>query len=79
MDHNILAANLKLIPWSRVFLEKLTVAQLVKKYLAFYGTRRFTTVFQEPATGPYPEPDQSNPLPPYFCEIGRFASDVAAA
>jgi len=28
-----------------VFLEKLTVPQLVKKFHAFYGTRRFITVF----------------------------------
>jgi hypothetical protein len=34
-----------LTPWSRVLLEKLTVTQLVKKFPAFYGTRRFITVF----------------------------------
>jgi len=33
-----------LTPWSRV-LEKLTATQLVKKFPAFYGTRRFITVF----------------------------------
>jgi hypothetical protein len=32
-------------PRSRVLLEKLTVTQLVKKFPAFYGTRRFITVF----------------------------------
>ena len=32
-----------LIPWSRVLLEKLTGSQLVKKFPAFYGTRRFIT------------------------------------
>ena len=32
-------------PWNRVLREKLTVPQLVKKFLAFYGTRRFITVF----------------------------------
>jgi hypothetical protein len=32
-----------LTPWSRVLLEKLTGLQLVKKFPAFYGTRRFTT------------------------------------
>jgi hypothetical protein len=31
-------------PWSRVFLEELTACQLLKKLLAFYGTRRFITV-----------------------------------
>jgi len=35
----------KLTPQSRVLLEKLTGPQLVKKFPAFYGTRRFITVF----------------------------------
>jgi len=30
-----------LTPWSRVLLEKLTGLQLVQKFPAFYGTRRF--------------------------------------
>jgi hypothetical protein len=34
-----------LAPWSRVLHEKLTGYQLVKKFPAFYGTRRFITVF----------------------------------
>ena len=32
-------------PWSRVILEKLIVSQLVKKFPAFYGTRRFITAY----------------------------------
>ena len=32
-----------LTPWYRVLLEKLTGLQLVKKFLAFHGTRRFIT------------------------------------
>ena len=32
-----------LTPWCRVFLEKLTDLQLVKKFPAFHGTRRFVT------------------------------------
>ena len=32
-----------LTPWSGVLLEKLTGLQLVKKFRAFYGTRRFIT------------------------------------
>ena len=32
-----------LTPWFRVLLEKLTGLQLVKKFPAFYGTRRFIT------------------------------------
>jgi hypothetical protein len=35
----------KLTPWSRVLPEKLVVLQLNKKFLAFYGTRRFITTF----------------------------------
>jgi hypothetical protein len=34
-----------LTPCSRVLLEKLTGLQLVKKFPAFYGTRRFITAF----------------------------------
>ena len=34
-----------LIPWSRVLLEKLTGLQLVKRFPASYGTRRFTIAF----------------------------------
>ena len=32
-------------PWSRVLFENLTGFQLVKKFPAFYGTRRFITAF----------------------------------
>jgi len=32
-----------LTPWSRVLLQKLTGLQLVKKFPAFYGARRFIT------------------------------------
>ena len=32
-----------LTPWCRVLLEKLTLLQLVKKFTAFHGTRRFIT------------------------------------
>ena len=34
-----------LTPRSRILLEKLTFSQLVKKFPAFYGTRRFITAF----------------------------------
>jgi hypothetical protein len=34
-----------LTPWSRALLEKLTGFQPVKKFPAFYGTRRFITAF----------------------------------
>jgi hypothetical protein len=41
-DNNNNNDNL-LTPWSRAFLETLTCLQLVKKFPAFYGTRRFIT------------------------------------
>ena len=37
--------KLLLTPWCRVLLEKLTGLQLVKKFPAFHGTRRFITAF----------------------------------
>jgi hypothetical protein len=32
-------------PWSRILLKKQTGSQLVKKFPAFYGTRKFITAF----------------------------------
>jgi len=40
-----LSLTLSLTPWNRVLLDNLIVTHLVKKFPAFYGTRRFTTVF----------------------------------
>jgi hypothetical protein len=34
-------------PWCRAIVEKLAVADLVKKFHAFYGTRKFIIVFAE--------------------------------
>ena len=34
-----------LTPWSRVLLEKRTGSQLIKKFPAFYGIRKFITAF----------------------------------
>jgi hypothetical protein len=55
-----------LTPWCRVLLEKLTCLQLVKKFPAFYGTRRFITAltsvrrlsvsWASPMQSPYPHP-----------------------
>ena len=54
-----------LIPWSRVLLEKLTGSRLVKKFPAFYGTRKFITAFSSarPLNLPWARPIQS--MPPY--------------
>jgi len=43
--NNVDTTPILLTPRSRVFLEQLTGSQLVKKFPAFYGTRRFNTVF----------------------------------
>jgi hypothetical protein len=57
----------QLTPQSIIFLKKLIIAQLVKKFLAFHGTRSFIAVFKEPATGPYHEPNESSAqLPTLF-------------
>jgi hypothetical protein len=46
LDSDRFIASIKsLTAWSRGLLEKLTVSQLVKKFPAFYGTRRFITAF----------------------------------
>ena len=50
-----------LTPWSRVLLEKLTTSQLVKKFPAFYGTRRFITAFTS-ARHPVPILNQLDPV-----------------
>lgn len=47
----------------------LSVNQLVKKFPAFHRTWKFITISKEPATGPFPEPQQSTPHPPYFHNI----------
>jgi len=53
-----------LTPWSRFFPEKLTGSHLVKKFAAYYGTRKSITALEVPATCPCPEPDQSIPCLP---------------
>jgi hypothetical protein len=42
---NIFDNSYLLTPWREVLLEKLTGLQLLKKFPAFYGTRRFITAF----------------------------------
>jgi hypothetical protein len=50
----------KLTTRTRV-LGKLIRTQLVNEFPAFYGTRRFITVFTGARHWPYTEPDESNP------------------
>jgi hypothetical protein len=54
-----------LTPWSRVLPEKLKRPKLLKKFPAFYRTRRFITAFTRARSCPYPEPDWSSPCPPH--------------
>jgi hypothetical protein len=42
---NQLFLTKKITPWSRVLSEKIIDPQLFKKFPAFYGIRRFITVF----------------------------------
>jgi len=51
----------QLTQWNIVLFEKLTVTQLVKKYLPFKELDGSFSCSQQPTTGPYPEPDTSNP------------------
>lgn len=52
--------------WRAVsYLDK-WVAQLVKKFSTLYRTWKFISISQQPATGPYPEPEESSPHPPTF-------------
>jgi hypothetical protein len=46
-----------------VSLTKLTVLQLIKNVPVFHATRRLVTFSQGPATGPYPELDESTQYP----------------
>ena len=58
-------------PCSRVLLDKLTRSQLVKKFPAFYGTRRFITAFTSAGhlSPSWTSSIQSMPPHPYFLKI----------
>ena len=66
LDDNYYLLPYLLTPWCRVLLEKLTGLQLVKKFPAYFGTRRFITAFTSfrhpslswasPIQSTYPQP-----------------------
>jgi hypothetical protein len=45
MHSNVKERRLSPCTWNRLLLEKITVGQLLKKFLSIYGTRSFITVF----------------------------------
>jgi hypothetical protein len=51
-DISTVVPHMILDSWSTILFEKLTVAQMVKKFPAFYGTQRFITVFTKLPTFP---------------------------
>jgi len=54
-----------LIPRSRVLLEKLTGSQLVKKFPAIYGTRKFITTFTSARHLPLSWASSIQSIPPH--------------
>jgi hypothetical protein len=65
----ILCYSYLLTPWSRVLLEKLTGFQLVKKFLAFYGTRRFITTFTSARHLSLSSASSIQSIPPYLTSL----------
>ena len=69
--HTLDICDYLLTSWCRVLLEKLTGLQLVKKFPAFYGTRRFITAltsvrhlslsWTRPIQSIYPHPTSGDP------------------
>jgi hypothetical protein len=52
-------------PWSRVLLEKITGLQLVKKFPAFCGTRKFITAFSSARHLSLSWANSIQPIPPH--------------
>jgi len=73
-QHILLSINYHLLtPWCRILLEKLTGLQLVKKFPAFHGTRKFITAltsvrhlsltWASPIQSIYPHPTSWRSIP----------------
>jgi hypothetical protein len=60
--------SMQITPWGRVLPEKLTVTQLLRNFPAFYGIRRFITVFTTARhwSLPWARWIQSTPYPSHF-------------
>jgi hypothetical protein len=58
--------QLKVLTYSRswALLEEAPIVQPLKNFTAFYGTRRFNTMFTRALLDPYSEQYQSNPYHP---------------
>jgi hypothetical protein len=63
MYPNTADTSCRLILWSTALLKKLTVAQLVNKFLVFLAKRRPLPYSQKPASEHYFEPDESSSHP----------------
>jgi len=61
-----------LTPYSRALPEKPTGPHLVRTFPAVYGTQKFITAIQVPATSPYPKSNQSSPCSPSHVLKIRF-------
>jgi len=66
MQNNRLKSGDLLTPQSRVILEKLTGVQLVNKFPAFYGTRRFITAVTGARHLPLSSASSIQSIPPTY-------------
>jgi hypothetical protein len=54
LRNTVLDKAVELSPWEVI------ATHTVRKFIPFYGNRRHIVYLQKPATGPYPEPDESS-------------------
>jgi hypothetical protein len=65
-------SDTSIYPWSRFHLEKLTVAQLVKKFPSDCGSQSALPCSKEPIIGPWLEPDERTPQRLILCVLDIF-------